>query len=209
MEFLQVSWIPWTSQSNVLWISTHITTPSMKNHQWRLQNTLYRSWISSLWGHKYWNARFSKLWSFVFPFIRKHNPVLFAFDARFTKQWGCWARKLAKVYTAHHVLKGMDTLQVQMAKVVVPKLKSVIFHWRLDQVGHFHFMHLHKINSRGVIAITIPLQDLIIYSFTLNWTFKPFDTNLLTGRKYTCNLGTWNISLIQIWLVCLSKLRPR
>lgn len=40
-----------------------------------------------------------------------------------------------------------------------------------------------------------------MHLFRLNWTFKLFDTSLLTKRKLTCNLGTCNPSLIWIWLI--------
>ena len=78
--------------------------------------------------------------------IRKRSPILFALDAHFTKQGGYGARKFAKVYTTYYVLEGMNTLHVQMAKTVVPKVERVIFHWRLYQIGHFRFVYLHKID---------------------------------------------------------------
>ena len=70
--------------------------------------------------------------------------MLFAFDASFTKQQRCGARKFSKVYINHHVQDRMNTLGIQIAMAVVPKLKRTIICWRLYQIGRFHFVHLHK-----------------------------------------------------------------
>ena len=94
---------------------------------------------------------FQRLGRLFLSLVRNHNPVLFVFEASFTKQRGCKARKFAKVHTTYYVLECMNILHVQMGKVVLPKLKRAISHWKLYQVGHFRFVHLHKIDFVQIV----------------------------------------------------------
>ena len=94
--------------------------------------------------------------------IRKCSPMLFAFDAHFTKQERCGARKFVKVYTTYYVLEGMNTMHVQMAKAVVPKFESVISCWnciKLVVSASCTFTKLisYKLHLRGIIAMTSSL----------------------------------------------------
>ena len=64
----------------------------------------------------------------------------------------------------------------------------------------------YKFCLRDAIKMASPLQDLTMYLFRLNWTFKPFDTNLFTENKLACNLDMWNTSLVRLWLILSSKI---
>lgn len=120
--------------------------------------------------------------------IWKHNPTMFAFNLCFTKQRGCRINFFAKVYTIHRVLDNMNTLHIQMAKVVVSKYKYTISHWRLHQVGHIYSMHLRKNNF---VQIAFAWHNCNVFAeasfykhlFKLNYTFRAFDTWLLTKSE--------------------------
>lgn len=47
-----------------------------------------------------------------------------------------------------------------------------------------------------LLQSTSPFGPLTIHSFGLNCTFNPFSNNMLTESKFSCNLGTWRVSLI-------------
>ena len=88
---------------------------------------------------------FQRLGCSPFSLVWKRNLVLFVFDAHLAKQRRCGTRIFVKIYVIHHVLKLMNTLHVQMTEVAVLKFKRTISRWCLYQIGHIHFMHLHKI----------------------------------------------------------------
>jgi hypothetical protein len=105
----------------------------------------------------------------------------------------------------------MNNLHVQWPRWRCQNLSAPISCWKLHQFGRFCFGSftkwiLYTLHSRGTIAMTWPSQDLTIHLFRLNWTFKPFNTNLLTESNLACNLGMWNKSLIWIWLILPSKI---
>lgn len=69
-------------------------------------------------------------------------------------------------------------------------------------------MYLPKINFVQITFVWRNCNGFTIatmHSFRLNWTFQSFDTCSLIENKLACNLGTWNTSLIQIWMILSSK----
>lgn len=126
---------------------------------------------------------------------------------------GCGVRNFIKVHVTYHVLKRMKIFHVQMVEAAVLKLKRTIFRWRLHKVGCIRFMHLYKIYFVQIVFmwrnhkhILQSLQDCKMHLFRLNWIFKPFNTNLLSKRKLTCNLGTWSTFLYKFGWYYLSQL---
>lgn len=108
---------------------------------------------------------FQKLCRSPPPLVWKCNYILFAFDAHFAKQWGCGTRIFFKVQITEHVLEYMNTLYVQMAKAMVPKLERTISHWRLHQIGRFHCMCLRKIHCVQVAFVLRNRNGFTIIKF--------------------------------------------
>lgn len=99
-----------------------------------------------LMGPHMWQCIIFKYWSLASTIGRKHNSMLFAFNARFAMQRECDVRKFANVHITQHILECMNNLHKKMAKAVVPKLERTISRWKLHQVGHIRSMHLRKIH---------------------------------------------------------------
>ena len=125
------------------------------------------------------------------PLSYIHNSILFVFNARFTKQRRCWAKNIVKAHTSHCLLEHINTLHIQKSKAPLSKLKRVITHWTLHQVGHFRFVHLYKLisyklPSRGTIAMASPSQNFTMHSFRLvhyNATREDGSHRRLLGKR--------------------------
>ena len=133
--------------------------------------------MSSSLGHKHQNGRFPKASSIAFLFVRKRNPMLFAFDACFTKQRGCGATKFAKVHIAHHVLKDLNTLHVQMARRQCQRSRTpfaIPYCTKLAVSAPCTFTKLisYNFHLRGAMTMASPLQYLTIHLFRLNLTLN-------------------------------------
>lgn len=136
---LLVPWISWIVLSNSFWTSTH--TPHLL---WNIINESHKI-CCIIYGYKCWNSQSPKACLLIFPLVRKRNPILFVFNARFIKQRGCWARKCLKIYAIHHVLKCINTNHVQMAKAVVSKCECTISRGRLHHVHCIYLVYVCKI----------------------------------------------------------------
>ena len=81
-------------------------------------------------------------------------------------------QNIVKAHTSHCLLEHINTLHIQKSKAPLSKLKRVITHWTLHQVGHFRFVNLYKLisyklPSRGTIAMASPSQNFTMHSFRL------------------------------------------
>lgn len=129
----------------------------------------------------------------LLPLIRKRGPILFVLNTHFTKQRGYGARNFFNVYVTHHILEHINTLQVQLANTRYQNLNApslVVYYTKLAASASCTFTKFifYKFPSRAAMASS--MQDFTMHWFRLNWIFNPYDTSLLTKKKFAYNLGT-------------------
>ena len=124
------------------------------------------TWASHQWRHKSWmSLRYLSYVHGVSNILHgEMRDMLFAVSACFAKQRGYGVRRFAKVHTSHHVLELMNTLHVQMTKVVVPKFKHIISigdSTRLVASSLYTLTKsiLYKTSLRDALTMASPSQD--------------------------------------------------
>lgn len=153
---------------------------------------------------------FQRLCCLPSSFIKKCNPMFFAFNAYYTKATRM-SGKITCQGSYHSLCFGRYWHHVQMTKAAIPNsrtLSSIGDYTKLatSKPCTYTISFSYKFHSCGAIALASPSQDLIVHLFRLNWIFKPFDPSVLTKNNLACNLHTCNTYLIQIWLILPSKI---